>query len=197
MKVYGTQFSRAFRVLWMLEEIGMPYEHIPVRPHDSQLSAIYPRGKVPVIVDREQIVQDSTAILYYLANRYGHGLIHTENTPDRTQLDSLVFMILDEFDACVWAAAKHSFVLPKALRVKNLKPTLKWEFAQSSKAIVNRSKLQPFLLGKRLTLPDFIFAHCLQWATVAKFEIAEPALQIYMDQINKRPAYKKILNLPR
>ena len=189
MKVLGSRYSRAFRVLWMLEEMGMEFEHVPSRPHDPELVKVNPQGKIPVIIDGDLVISDSTAILHYLADRYNSRFTSTPGTAERARQDSLTGMILDEFDSCMWAAARHSFVLPEEYRVGDLKRTLKWEFRRSEAAIVSRATLDPYLMGDRLTIPDIIFSHCLHWAKVAKFPLTEPLLIAYLQQIEHRPAY--------
>ncbi|MFO7919287.1 MAG: TolC family protein, partial [Nioella sp.] len=49
-KVIGNTQTRAFRVLWMLEELGQPYEHVNAPPRDPAVVAVNPAGKVPVPV---------------------------------------------------------------------------------------------------------------------------------------------------
>ena len=55
LKLFGQTRSRASRSLWMLEEIGIPYEHMPVRPYTESQSAEYlhinPNGHIPSLED--------------------------------------------------------------------------------------------------------------------------------------------------
>ncbi|MDP5349379.1 MAG: glutathione S-transferase, partial [Paracoccaceae bacterium] len=62
----GTQ-SRAFRVMWMLEELEQPYKHIAAKPHSPEALAANPSGKIPARRDGDACIVDSTAILTYLA----------------------------------------------------------------------------------------------------------------------------------
>ncbi len=82
--------SRSQRVLWLLEELGVPYE---IRRYQRdpgtmlappELRAIHPLGKSPVITDGELTVAESGAIIEYLAGRYGEGrLLPLTGTPER------------------------------------------------------------------------------------------------------------------
>ena len=49
----------------------------------------------------------------------------------RARQDSVVHMLLDEFDAVLWTSARHSFILPEERRLPEIKDSLKWEFATS------------------------------------------------------------------
>ena len=189
-RVIGTAKSRSFRVLWMLEELGQPYEHIPANPRSEGVAQFNPAGKVPVLIDDGTPITDSTAILTYLADRHG-GLTHPAGTLDRARQDSLTQFLLDEFDAALWLAARHSFILPEELRLSAIKNTLRWEFEASQKTLVHRMGEGPFLMGEVMTVPDIILAHCLDWALIARFPVVETRLSEYLDRMRQRPAYRR------
>lgn len=191
--IYGRKESRAFRVLWMLEELGLDYEHFSTNPHSEELLKISPKGKIPVAVVGSEVITDSSAILTYLAE-LNSSFTFQSGTLTRARQDSLTFMLLDELETCVWNAAKHSFVLPPERRINSLKPTLKWEFSRSLSEMVSQLDLEQFMMGEIMTIPDFILTHCLDWARVAKFEeFPEKVLRYYI-RMSQRPAYQKIAN---
>lgn len=192
--VIGTGKSRAFRVLWMLEELGQPYQHVPANPRSDGVVQFNPAGKVPVLIDDGTPITNSTAILTYLADRH-QALTYPAGTLDRARQDSLTQFLLDEFDAALWLAARHSFVLPEELRLSAIKNTLRWEFDQSQKTLVHRIGEGPFVMGSQMTVPDFILAHCLSWALSARFPIVEPRLSEYLDRMRQRPAWKRAAEL--
>ncbi len=88
--VHHLNNSRSQRVLWLLEELGVPYE---VRRYQRdrktmlappELRAVHPLGKSPVIEDGGQVLAESGAIIEYLAERYGDGrLVPPAGTPER------------------------------------------------------------------------------------------------------------------
>ena len=135
-------------------------------------------------------ITDSTAILTYLADRHG-ALTHPAGTIDRARQDSLTQFILDEFDAALWLAARHSFVLPEEMRLSAIKNTLRWEFERSQKTLVHRMAEDGFLMGDRLTVPDIILTHCLTWALAARFPIVQHRLTDYLDRMRARPAFQR------
>ena len=188
--VYGHRQSRTFRVLWMLEELEIEYESRPVMPHDPELVELHPPGKIPVMVHKDTVFSDSTAILQFLADSAGR-FSHPCGTRERAAQDSLTCRLLDEFEACLWAAAKHSFVLPKRRRVPEIKPTLKWEFGKAARSLLAQHDCTEFVMGNRMTVPDFILTHCLVWAGVANFGEPEPALAAYLARMRQRPAFRR------
>jgi glutathione S-transferase len=190
-QVIGSTRSRTLRVLWMLEELGLPFEHVPAPPQSPDVMAFNPAGKVPVLVVDGTPITDSTAILTFLADRHGR-LTHPAGTLLRARQDSLTQFLLDEFDAALWMAARHSFVLPAELRHAAVKDSLKWEFARSQRTLVARmAEDGPFLMGEMMTVPDIILTHCGGWAAAAKFPIVEPRLHDYLARMRERPAFRR------
>src|SRR6267154_43446 len=87
--VHHLNDSRSQRILWLLEELGLPYEIKPYQRDKKtmlappELRAVHPLGKSPVISDGDVTLAESGAIVEYLASRYGNGiLIPKENTPE-------------------------------------------------------------------------------------------------------------------
>jgi glutathione S-transferase len=88
--VHHLNNSRSQRILWLLEELGVPYE-TKLYARDArtllappELRAVHPLGKSPVISDDGTIVAESGAIIEYLVERYGNGrLIPPPRSPER------------------------------------------------------------------------------------------------------------------
>ncbi|MHA6345037.1 glutathione S-transferase family protein [Roseivivax sp. CAU 1761] len=189
LTLLGTAKSRAFRPLWLLEELGLEFRHQPAPPRSAEVRAANPTGKVPVLLDGDLAVRDSTAILHYLADRHG-GLTHPAGSPARARQDAWTFRILDELDAVLWTAARHSFILPEAERVAAIKPALKAEFARNL-ARISAEIEGPFLMGETMTLPDILLVHCGGWAKIARFDAAPEAFRAYARELRARPAYQR------
>lgn len=74
IRIYGTRMSRAGRCMWLLEELGLGYEQVPVSAQDGSSKApaflaVNPAGKVPALDDDGFILRESLAILFYLVSR--------------------------------------------------------------------------------------------------------------------------------
>jgi len=189
--VIGNAASRAARVLWMLEELGLPYEHIGVKPRTDMVNRFNPSGKVPVLLVDGQPITDSTAILTFLADSTGR-MTEPAGSLTRARQDAMTQAVLDEFDAVLWVAARHSFILPPEQRVPGIKDSLRWELARNEKVLAQRLGDGPFLMGETMTIPDIILAHCGHWARAAKFDLGEPAMIDYVDRLLARPAFQKV-----
>lgn len=188
--VIGPVQSRTMRVIWMLEELGQPYQHVPATPQSDSVVQFNPAGKVPVLIHDGTPITDSTAIITYLADRHGH-MTYPAGTLERARQDSLTQFLLDEFDAALWLAARHSFILPEEMRLSAIKNTLRWEFEKSQKQLVHRMGEGDYVTGDQMTVPDIILAHCLTWALTAKFPVIEPRLSDFLQRMRDRPAFQR------
>lgn len=187
-KVIGAPKSRAFRVMWMLEELAEDYEHLPVAPRSEEAVKYNPLGKIPALVDGSDVLTDSMAIVTYLADKHGK-LTAPAGTVARAKQDALTFWLIDEFDAILWSAAKHSFVLPEEQRMPAVKDVLKDEFSTSAAKLSDRLE-GSFLIGDSLTVPDILACHCLNWAVGAGFPRVDAKLFTYAKDLRQRPAFQ-------
>ena len=185
----GLTQTRAMRVKWALEELGLPYTQLPAAPRSDEANEHHPSGKVPALVVDGATLTDSVAIITYLADKH-NGLTFKAGTLGRARQDGFTHMILDELDAVLWTAARHGFVLPEDKRVPEVKASLKWEFARSEEVLVSQMGDGPYLMGEEFTIADILLAHCLDWAIGAKFGISQPRLKSYLNTLHERPAYK-------
>jgi len=85
--------SRSQRILWLLEELGLPYEiqkyeRLPSKLAPKELKAIHPLGKSPVITDGDVTLAESGAIVEYLITKYGKGL---GQPPDSGWVDNIYY----------------------------------------------------------------------------------------------------------
>lgn len=188
--VIGTARSRAIRILWMLEELGIPYEHIPAAPRSEDARRYNPSGKVPALLVDGQAITDSVAIMTFLADRHG-ALTYPAGTLDRARQDGLTNLIIDEFDSVLWMAGRHSFMLPEEMRLPAIKESLRWEFGQSATRLGETMGDRPFLMGETVTIPDILLAHCMRWAGNANFPVTDANIIAHRDRMLARPAFAR------
>lgn len=191
--VYGMVKSRAFRVLWMLEELGVAYDHVPCAPRSDAVRAVSPLGKVPVLADGDDVIPDSTAILTYLADKHG-AFTAAPGTVARARQDGWTFRVLDEIESQLWTAAKHSFVLPETERVPEVKAACKAEYARNIARIFDEAT-GDYLAGDAVSIPDFILGHCGGWARNAGFPEPPEAFAAYLERLRARPAFRAAMAL--
>lgn len=192
--VIGSPSTRAFRVLWMLEELEQPYSLSPAAPQSDAARAANPSGKVPILEDGDQRITDSTAILTYLADKHG-ALTFPAGTPERALQDSFTQQILDEIETALWTATRHSAILPQERRVPELQDTLVWDYGNGLNNIMAR-KSGPYLTGAQMTVPDIVLTHCASWAKFLGFPTDHAELGAYIKTTRARPAFQKLTAKP-
>jgi len=187
-KVIGIGKSRAFRVTWMLEELGVPFEVVACGARSEEAKQYNPSGKIPALVDGKEVLTDSVAIMTYLGDKHGK-LTAPAGTPARARQDAMTFWLIDEMDAILWAAAKHSFVFPAEVRVPAIKDSLKAEFIRASDSLAARLD-GPFLMGDEMTHADILAVHCINWSIGAKFPRVNEKLGRWAADMRDRPAFQ-------
>ncbi len=208
--VHHLENSRSQRVLWLLEELGVPYqveryERDPVTMQAPKaLRDIHPLGKSPVITDAGVVVAETGAIVEYLVEKYGKGkLAPKAGTPDRLAwtywlhyaegsamppfLLKLVFLRMP--------GSAPAFIRPIAAAIAKraqasfIDPQIKnhlafWE------ATLDAS---PWFAGKAFSAADIMMSFPLEVAA-ARFGIAGyPKIAAFLAAIHARPAYQRAL----
>ena len=131
LQIYGVARTRAFRALWVAEELGIAYEHKPVEIGDAgartpEFLALDPNGRLPVIVDGDFVLPESLAITLYLAKKYSPGKLYPARLEDEARVWQWSFWAIAEVDRGVNIWSLHAVRLPPdernaALREEALK----------------------------------------------------------------------------
>ncbi|MEO1274868.1 MAG: glutathione S-transferase family protein, partial [Pseudomonadota bacterium] len=189
--------SRAIRVYWMLEELGLKagpdYTFDPAGPQSEGVRAVSPGGKIPVLVVEEEgtrhVLPDSVAIVQFLADRHG-DITHPAGTVARGEQDSFTQFAVDEVEGALWTASKHSFIYPSEMRVDAIKSVCAAEFDRAMKTLEARLGDRTYVTGERFTVPDLLLGHCAGWAKLVGFELPEGTVGAYFSRVRARPAFK-------
>ncbi|MGB3246657.1 MAG: glutathione S-transferase family protein [Sulfitobacter sp.] len=188
--VVGSAKSRTFRIMWMLEELGIAYDHLACGPRSEEALKYNPLGKIPSLLDGDEVLTDSVAIMTYLGDKHG-ALTAPAGAPARARQDAMTLWLIDEFDAVLWAAAKHSFVFPEDMRMPQIKDSLKAEFIRATDLLADRLE-GPFLMGDEMTHADILAVHCINWSIGAKFPQVNDTLGNWAKTMRDRPAFKAV-----
>lgn len=184
----GAPRSRAFRVMWMLEELGEYYEHDPAPPRSERVRAVNPDGKIPVLMVGGEALTQSVAIVQFLADRHGR-FTAPAGALARARQDAVTQFCVDEIEGALWTAAKNSFVHPEDVRVPEVKRVCRVEFAAAMATLDRLLGDRPFVAGEDFTVPDLLIGHCAGWATMAKFDRPSGRVGAYVERLRARPAF--------
>ena len=193
--VHHLNNSRSQRILWLLEELGLPYE-IKRYQRDPktnlappELKAIHPLGKSPVIEDGGRVLIESAAIIDYLIRRHGAGRLQPD--PATATYDTYVQWL---------HFAEGSAMLPLMLNLyvgrlgeagAPLHPRIESEVANYLGYLNDTLGQTPYLVGEELSGADIQMSFIGEVAGAQGKLPAYPHLAAWVKRFQARPAYRK------
>jgi glutathione S-transferase len=201
LKILGSARFRTFRCLWMMEELGLSYEHIPsASPQSEEVKRYNPLGKVPVLIENDTFVlYESGAIVTYLGDRYGNSLqlplVPKAGTRERGLYDQTMSVLLTELDAQgLWIHTKHEQLGEYFTFVPEAVAHAKKYFSKTNRVLVQQIQNGgPYLLGPTFSGVDIVYVHCLDWSKSIGWNDKwkdESTLQSYLERCKSRLAYE-------
>jgi glutathione S-transferase len=216
--VHHLETSRSQRVLWLLEELGLPYEikryqrDPKTRLAPAELKAVHPLGKSPVITDGDETIAESGAILEYIVERYGaeaQGELAQLQPPagSPAQRQSRFWMHYAEGSLMNWLVMKLVFMtIPKQpmpffvrpiaralcgnVQSKLIDPNL----ATALAFINDHLARHPWFAGDALSIADFQMSFAVEAALSRNANAAQyPKITAYRDRMVARPAYQRAI----
>ena len=193
--VHHLNNSRSQRILWLLEEIGAPYE---IKYYDrdattnlapSELVAVHPLGKSPVISDGDRVIIESGAITEYLCERHGGGhLIPERGTDDHiSHLEWLHF-------------AEGSAMTPILLRIYTsrlgeaaapLEPRINQQLDAHFSYMESRVGDSGHFIGDSLSAADIMLSFPAEIAIMQGMAPRYPKLAAFVNACHARPAWQR------
>ncbi|MBK3435821.1 glutathione S-transferase family protein [Pseudomonas sp. MF7448] len=197
MIVHHLNNSRSQRILWLLEELGLPYalKRYQRDPKTNlappELKAINALGKSPVLEDGSRVVIESGAIVDYLIRRHGQGRLQPD--PTTAAYDTYVQWL---------HFAEGSAMLPLMLNLyvgrlgdagAPLHPRIESELANYLGYLNDALAQSPYLLGEELSGADIQMSFIGEIAKAQGKLPAYPNLAAWVQRFQARPAYRKAL----
>jgi glutathione S-transferase len=210
--VHHLNNSRSQRVLWLLEELGLPYEikkyqrNAQTMLAPPELLQVHPLGKSPVITDGDTTVAESGAIIEYLLERYGNGrLVPAAGTPERlryrywlhfaegTAMSPLLMKLVFER---IKVTKMPFFAKPIARGISNkvlaamVDPNLKRQL-DFMEAELGKSE---WFAGDEFSAADIQMSFPVEAsAQRAGLDASRPKLMSFLKRIHARPAFRRAL----
>lgn len=194
--VHHLNDSRSQRILWLLEELALPYEikhykRLETRLAPPELKAIHPVGKSPVITVDGRTIYESGAIIDYIIRRHAGGRLQPD--PKTPAYDDYV----------MWMHyAEGSAMLPLMLNLyvsrlgddgEPLHARIESEIANHLGYLDGHLKGRKFLMGDEFTGADVQMSFIGEIAETYGKRAAFPSLDAWVKRLHARPAYKKAL----
>lgn len=201
IQLYGSPITRAQRVIWMLEEQGLPYELIPAvvptvqdsRPllEREQIERRNPSGKVPILVDGDLTLTESFAINLYLAMKYPSAL--TPKSPEEWgQVQQWTAWIATEIEndlTAVIAVRRSGLLASMNKQQRENDALLMWGLRERLKILDARVSERDWLIDDHFTVADLNVAAALALARPAGIDFGSLVhAEQWLDRCLARPA---------
>jgi glutathione S-transferase len=210
--VHHLSDSRSQRILWLLEELGLPYEVLRYERDPltmrapAALRAVHPLGKSPVVTDAQRTFAESGAIVEYLIERYGDGrLIPPPGSVERDRYrywlhyaegsampPLLVKLILDRVAAgpSPWPASLVARGIARRVEAAFTKPQLAAHLDHIEAALAAHA----WFAGDEFTAADIQMSFPLEVAARrAGLDATRPRASAFLERIHAREAYRRAL----
>jgi glutathione S-transferase len=201
MKLYFAPRSRAVRIAWLLEELGLEYELEYFKVGDKILRSaeykkIHPMGRIPVLEDDKVKIYESGAILQYILAKYDNGsLAFTHEDPEFSEYLQWLHYAEGSIMQQVNTLVVETILLPPEKKNEvNVARALKLiKIALSN--VNTRLSDREYLAGK-FSGADIMTGHACYGAMNAGADISEfMHIQDYLERLLSRPAFKKAISL--
>ena len=196
IKLYGISASRAFRPMWLMEEIGLDYELIPVDFRKGEnwtkdYLAINPNGKIPTLVDDDLVLYESMAINLYLAKQYG-GDFYPDDPAQEALANMWSYWVMTEVEYSLLTILLNTRLLPeeqrKPERIERNLLVLEKPFAVLNDALEGKT----FLIGETFCIADLNVAAVISWCRPARVNLKRWSnMKDWLERCISRPAFKE------
>jgi glutathione S-transferase len=198
-KLHGTSRSRSARSLWALEELGVPYEHLPIPTTDAKSPAhlkLNPNGHVPVLEDDGVVVWESMAINLYLADKYGKNSLWPSEPAGRAEVYKWSFWAMTEVEPHLITIMRNRVMNAPENRDEKAAQTAVEALKAPLNALEESLKGKDYLLGKNFTIADLNVAAVMSWIPMMKLDLsAWPNVAAWLQKCLGREANKKVRGL--
>jgi glutathione S-transferase len=202
LQLYGNSRSRAMRCLWMLEEMGEPYQLVEktTRADDLQSTEylrLNPNARIPTLVDGDLVLWESMAINLYLAQKY-QGPMHCTEPEVLGLATQWSFWAMLETEGLLLDLLQHRAVLPEFARdasyAERDELLLKKPLGVLNDALAGHH----YLAGNSFTVADLNVASILVWGRMARLNLLNhPEVARWFDTCLARPAYDRVRDRTR
>ena len=195
--VHHLNDSRSQRILWLLEELGLPYEIKPyqrdaqTRLAPPELKKVHPLGKSPVITDGNRTIIESGAIIDYLIRRHGGGRL--QPAPETPAYDEYVQWLHYAEGSAMLPLMLNLYAARLGEAAAPLMPRIEGEIANHLTYIDSALKGRQFLVEDALTGADIQMSFVGEVAGAFGKRAQYPNLDAWSRRLHERPAYKKAL----
>jgi glutathione S-transferase len=195
LKLYHAPLTRSVRIVFLLEELGLPYEleTVPFVPPTTPFTQQTPAGKFPVLQDDGVTIFESGAILEYVIERYGKGrLAPAPGTPERGAYFQWIHFSEATAFPPLGEIAFNTLFKPEHERVPSVVEDGRRRAGAALAVLEKAIAGKDYLLGRELSGADIMMAYTLLVARMlGVLTDAYPNLNAYFARLEARPGFQK------
>jgi glutathione S-transferase len=202
IQIYGPAGSSAGRCFWALEEVGVPYEAVPVnmraKDHKKpEFLRMNPNGKVPVLKDGDFVLWESMAINFYLAEKYKPALLGAD-LQEKAEILKWSFWALVDYQTPIIEAFIQKVFVPEAHRDHAIIAKSLEKIAPLNQLLEQQLTGRNYLVGSSFSLADINVASVAKLCPLIGADLSQfPAIQSWVNRLMERPAALKVAELER
>jgi glutathione S-transferase len=195
--LYGSPHNRAFRTFWMLEELGLDYEHTLLdtqggETRTAEFLKINPNGHVPTLVDGDDVVWESMAINLYLAKKYG-GELAPNSIGEEAASYQWSFWAMTEVEPNLLAYGMNTQFLPENERDPKLAAAGGEALEKAMHALDGELEGKAWIAGTQFSVTDLNVAAVLSWTKLMGYDISDHKnVEAWLAECLKRPAAQRV-----
>lgn len=197
LKIYHSPGTRGFRVMWVLEELGVPYEIQPVNfsaeyRRTPEWRAMHPVSKVPVMDDGDLRMHESCAMIQYVLARYGNGRLQpAADSPAYAHFLQWLWFSESTFQRPLGEITNHRREFQPEL--PDVVAEMKSRATQCVDALDEALAGKPYLTGDTMTAADLSNCYVLR-GYARNVGAALPAnVQAFWDRLTALPSYDRVV----
>lgn len=195
--LHGVNSSRAIRCLWMLEELGLAFQHVAVdfrgATRSPEFLVLNPNGRIPVLEDEGLVLCESLAINLHLARRAG-GPLSAHGAAEDARCLMWSFWAVNEIERDCVAILLHRQALPPERRKADVARQAEGRLRAPLAVLEAHLQAHEHLAAPRFTVADLNVAAILAWSLPAGDLLAPyPVTTAWLKVALRRPAYTRAL----
>ena len=193
IKLYYTPRTRAIRVRWLLEELALPYQLVPVdlfhgEGNSDAYKIIHPLGCVPAIDIDGNVMIESGAICAWLTDQFPEKQLAPETSnPLRRDYEQWMYFVPGTLEPPIWDYVLHKYLLPKKERIRTVLPWSLERYQRVLKVLHSQLGSKPYIIGEAFSTADILVGSTLMWKTDELESYSN--LNEYIKKLAERMAY--------
>jgi len=193
LTLYGMAGSRAIRSIWAMEEVGVPYTHVPTHFIEESKAADYvainPNGRIPCLVDGDLVLFESMAINLYMAETYKPELLPA-GAGDRAKAVQWSVWAISEIEPLQMQLVMQQVFTPKEQRSDTVIAEVTTKLDRPLSVLNSHLADRSYLVSDAFTIADLNLAGVMDVLEMIRFDLAGyPHVRAWLDRCYARPSY--------